>query len=382
MRKYTLFLALALIPFTAHSQSCYNAQFLNPNAACPAIYLPVCSCDSITYGNDCEALYHHGITSFVPGECQQITGPCNATAALAARFHFAAKARAFHRQVQGLGDSTTIAIPDSLYQRVLKALINVYQLTNNPARDELFTYVHSFAGPLNFSPTSIYLAVDSSETWGKNLQNGIFPSGDLVVDNLMNTYLLKARLFFVSSGKRWLIVDSPFPLNTFALSKAFSGAAGFYVAEPRTIAGDGDRTEIQSWDNPMVIDFSHGWGDCPAGCIFRHYWRFSIDTACQATFIQSWGDPLPAVAATEASALQHFTVLGAPGSPTVRLQVDLAAPMPFTVRIWNTLGQLHRQHRFEGTEIDEQLGWEGAVPGVYFFELTAGSERAVRKVVR
>ncbi|MCB9315225.1 MAG: hypothetical protein H6569_03720 [Lewinellaceae bacterium] len=381
MKQYTLFLALALLPFAALSQSCYNAQFLNLNAPCLAIYQPVCSCDSTTFVNDCEALHYHGITAFVPGECQQVTGPCNATAALAARFHFAAKARAFHRQVHGLGDSTTIAIPDTLYQTALKSLISVYQLTNNPARDELFTYMHYFAGPLNFSPISIYLAVDSSETWGKNLQNGILPSGDPIVDDLMNTHLLKARLFFNSSGKRWLIVDSPFPLNTFALSKAFSGAAGFYLAEPRTIAGDGDRTEIQSWDDPMVIDFSYGWGDCPAGCIFRHYWQFSIDTACQATFIQSWGDPLPAVATTEASTVQHFAVLGAPGSSTIRLQVELAEAMPFTVRIWNALGQLHQQYRFEAAEIDERLDWEGAVSGVYFFELAAGNRRAVRKMI-
>lgn len=385
MKLSFLVASVGLLPLTGFSQSypCYDPLFLDLNQPCLTIYTPVCGCDGITYGNECEALYHHGVTAFVPGECDQVTGPCNATAAEAARFHFDAKTQAFRRQVKGLGDSVTVDIPDSLYQRVLKSFLSIYQLTGVPARDEVFTYMTSFyTGTLYTSPKRIYVNVDTAETWGKNFQNGVFPTGDPVVDDLIVNYQLRAKFFYVYLNNRTLIVNSPFAVNTVALVKAFNGAAGLLFAETTSGIGDGDRTEIQSWDNPMVIDFSYGWGDCPAGCIWRHYWRFSVDDMCQATFIQSWGDPLPPVATAEPSVVKAFDVLGLPGGPFIHLKVVLTKDVPFDVRVWNILGQLEQQHHFPAGVLDKTLDWGEAAPGVYFVELSAGGVQMVRKVMR
>ena len=40
----------------------------NANCACFAIYEPVCGCDCVTYGNECEAACNN-INEFTPGEC-------------------------------------------------------------------------------------------------------------------------------------------------------------------------------------------------------------------------------------------------------------------------------------------------------------------------
>jgi hypothetical protein len=70
---------------------CINPDLIDPNAACYDLWAPVCGCNNVTYGNECEAINYGGVTSWTEGECsggggdcpeilgamQQPSGPCN-----------------------------------------------------------------------------------------------------------------------------------------------------------------------------------------------------------------------------------------------------------------------------------------------------------------
>jgi len=69
-KNLALLLILATIAHVSlKSQTCVDSSLVDLNAACPLIWAPVCGCNGITYGNDCEATYYGGVTSWTPGEC-------------------------------------------------------------------------------------------------------------------------------------------------------------------------------------------------------------------------------------------------------------------------------------------------------------------------
>jgi len=54
------------------STACIDESQIDPTAICTLIYLPVCGCNGVTYGNDCVA-YYSGVTEWTQGECPTTT---------------------------------------------------------------------------------------------------------------------------------------------------------------------------------------------------------------------------------------------------------------------------------------------------------------------
>ena len=58
-------------PCLENNSDCIDESVIDNTMMCAEIWEPVCGCDDVTYGNECEAQYYGGVTTWTDGECEQ-----------------------------------------------------------------------------------------------------------------------------------------------------------------------------------------------------------------------------------------------------------------------------------------------------------------------
>lgn len=207
------------------------------------------------------------------GLCQPVQSSCTAPDSIKALYEFDAKVLTVREMQTVTPDS--IGIPQNRVDTYLRMLLAVYNAASLPARDSVVKCKSIHVLP-PFSLNNLNLGVDTTETWVANFRLSVLPTGNTVVDDLINTYHLSSGTFLPAIGA--LQVNSEYDLNIPALAAVFAQQPGVSYAEPSYTGGDGNditaaSTPIENYD----LYYTYGWGDCQAGCIFDHTWFFSVN---------------------------------------------------------------------------------------------------------
>lgn len=184
-----------------------------------------------------------------------------------------------------------IEVPAALIQEIYDALIAVHRATALAARDSVVSMfgIHTFP-----EAQELIVGVDPTRAWTHAWANGVLETGNVAIDSLVARYGLTLRRYFAWSSRPAALLGRTWVLNVTALATRFEGIDGVRYVEPDAFAGDGSDIRAERSAGGWRLEFSLGFGDCPAGCTGRHDWSFTVDASSRVTFVGSRGDALPA----------------------------------------------------------------------------------------
>lgn len=194
----------------------------------------------------------------------------------------------------GSGPADQVEIPDELSNDLYQRLVLVYNARDLAARDSVVDRyaVHTFPYP---ATRSLLVFVAKGAGWPDAWRRGEPRTGNDAVDGLMVRYgldLERCTVLIVLPADMCVLAASR-PLNVQALARLFAAIEGVGSAEPNGPLGDGDDLDATRESDAWRLEYSVGFGDCPAGCIGRHSWTFRVRDDGLVEYVGGAGPPPP-----------------------------------------------------------------------------------------
>lgn len=177
--------------------------------------------------------------------------------------------------------------PPALVASLYRALVHVH-LSSHPARDSVVDRyaIHTFPEP---ATREVMVRVDPQQTWTHAWKALNATTGNAAVDALVTEYALSVREYYRWEIGEVAVLRAASPLNATALAARFEGIPGVIWAERNGAGGDGHDIRATRHGDGWRLDYSIGFGDCPAGCIHRYTWSFSVSAAGEVSFLGTSG---------------------------------------------------------------------------------------------
>lgn len=173
--------------------------------------------------------------------------------------------------------------PADIADAIEKAILLIYNNPELEGWEEVFKE-HQIS-PLP-SPQMYELSVGVEDTtgWPQPWFEGERLTGKEEVDKLMLEFEFGVKR--TSENLRSVTLRADQPLNLKPVGGLFEEVDGVRYAEPNSALGDGDDIQIWADGDILHFEFSHGWGDCPSGCINRKTWEYRVSPQGDVEFVR------------------------------------------------------------------------------------------------
>ncbi len=187
---------------------------------------------------------------------------------------------------------TLVEIPKGLIKLYYNGLLHIYNSTTIPARDSVVSLykIHPSRNP---ETHQLLAAVDGNAEWVENWENGVRLTGNPEIDRLMKKYNLQLESYYTNGAL--VCLSSPKAINIRAFCCLFEKINGVFYSHPNHFFGGGKEITASIKEECLELIISIGYGDCPSGCVYRHYWLFEVEYDGTVHYIKSYGDPAPPV---------------------------------------------------------------------------------------
>ncbi len=183
---------------------------------------------------------------------------------------------------------STILIPDSMLSKYYNALILIYN-ASIIKQVENVKMIHDYhAGCIN----QFYISFDTSSSWTGNWLNGIVETGINEIDDIFQFYEVKIYSIHLGDHYNSVILETGKFVNNKVFPTLFTNIDSINQVGIQDLVGSGNILSSAKKEDVLILTYSIGWGDCPCGCIYRHYWEFAI-RGNEVRFVREYGDDLP-----------------------------------------------------------------------------------------
>ena len=188
-----------------------------------------------------------------------------------------------HLQATSSPDTANVFIADSILNISLYPLACLYDKRHQiPLLDTPIVQRHIHKEAIYCE--GLELELDTSFVWVQNIKNGVSPTGDTVVDSIVQLCHLQFHYIFVlNNGNAFVTATNP-PLNTYAIAQVFRSITGVTSATQAVTIHPFSKLAIIFSPTETTIRLYYGYGDCLLGCFGYDRWTFAVSKNFEVTY--------------------------------------------------------------------------------------------------
>jgi hypothetical protein len=207
----------------------------------------------------------------------QVQSTCETTSALEYYYKYDVPDLAINRMfASNSPDTNQIAIPPVYLDSIWNGLSAIFNALSIPERDSIFDIycIHNTSYHTKMLLPHIYVSVDTSVSWTSNWLDGEIVTGLTDLDGFISNY--NYSIYSTNPNYATVVLYSDSIINPYAICDSLISFSGIDAAGPYPTTIDGNKIQYDVDGEYQYFTFTLSWGDCYAGCIHNHKWKFRV----------------------------------------------------------------------------------------------------------